>query len=109
MNKFLNENPILTFCLVIILSLLALCGFNLYKLVSKSQEIRIKQSISSVILTKNKEIYRVETLIIDNYHIVNFQEEKGTFKQLDSLKCIQYNEAKKIVDILNLFKEKKCN
>jgi hypothetical protein len=107
MNRFLNRNSALVVCSLTVIAILVL-GLRNVKFEKPSDRIRIKQTVEYTSFMSKSEFY-LKTEIFVNDKLTVSDADFGTYKEIDSLKCVRYCEAQQKVINLNKLKNKKCN
>lgn len=128
MEKFINKYP---FIFISIVSIFIICLVNIndiydyftYNEVKPKSEYQITQTVEisdkinldmSELKISDSVLYELKTYIRSEHEsaynsIEKIKQDYGSFKQIDSLKCIRYKEAKEQIIKLEYLNNKKCN
>lgn len=108
MNSFFNKNSGLV---ITSLTVIAIIVFTLNWNFNKENpidRIRIKQTVDYNSFMGKSEYY-LKTEVFINDKLTIGDTDFGTYKEIDSLKCIRYREIKEKADNLYKLRNKKCN
>jgi hypothetical protein len=106
-DKILTRNGAMIVSSLAVISVLVI-GLNITKPDKPTDRIRIKQTVEYTSFISKSEFY-LKTEIFVNDKLTVSDADFGTYKEIDSLKCIRYCEAQQKVINLNKLKNKKCN
>jgi hypothetical protein len=107
MWSIINRRTALIVISLVVISILVF-GLNTNKFEKPKDRIRIKQTVDYNSFMGKSEYY-LKTEVFINDKLTIGDTDFGTYKEIDSLKCIRYREIKEKADNLYKLRNKKCN